>query len=134
MPITKDSGRKTPFVAEVTIGYANLTSGVAAEAINVPAGLVIDEVFFFVDTAWNSATSDVIIVGDGGDTDRFIASVSIAATGGKTMASATGKGYKYTTSDTIDVTWTGVGAAPSAGSGRLVIIGHHANQADFAQR
>jgi hypothetical protein len=131
MSFSKDGGRKSPVIADITISYADLVSGTAKEVIDIPAGAIIDDVHAYVDTAWNSGSSDVITVGDGGDVDRFITSVSIAATGNK-IGVTTAKGYKYTTKDTIDVIWTGVSTAPSAGSLRLIVEYHFANKADYA--
>ena len=133
MPFIKDPSRQAPTVAEATILFSDLTSGVALPAIDIPAGAIIKEVNVYVDTAFNSATSDSLVVGDGGATNRFVASVSIAATGGKAMV-ATAKGYKYAVNDTIDVIWTGVGAAPSTGKFRLMVEYFQDGRADFAQR
>lgn len=128
----KDPSRRGAVVAEATVTYDQLVSGAAKELINLPAGATVLDVITYVDTAWNSATSDVVIIGDGASTNRFLASVSIAATGSKAMV-ATAKGYKYAAADSIDAIWTGVGAAPTAGSMRVIVKYYHPTQADFIQ-
>lgn len=133
MAFKKNINRQKVIVAEVPIGFADLTSGTLTAAIDIPANAVIDDVHFYVDTAWNSVTSDTLIVGDGVDDDRFITAVSIAATGNK-VGLTTIKGYKYTATDTIDVKWTGVGTAPSTGAGRLIVEYHVDGRADFIHR
>ena len=118
MSITVDSGRQDLLVADVDFTYADFTSGSPAAAIEVPAGAVVVGGFIVIDTAFDSATSDTIIVGDGGDDNRYANAVNGASAA---LTALTITGYEYTETDNIDIQWTGVGAAPSAGAGRLVV-------------
>lgn len=117
MAITKKSGRQEGLWAEVEFTYADLVSATPQTAIVVPPNAVIVGGELVISTAFNSATSDVIEVGDGGDDDRYTASDINVAAAGRTALTITG--YRYTVQDTIDIKWTGVGTAPSAGAGTL---------------
>ena len=118
MAITKDVGRQYPIVAHVTVSYSDLTSGTAEEAIDVPADAIYLWGYVDVKTAFDSATSDVLDVGDGDDDDRYTSSQIDISSTGRTDVDVVGQ--QYTESDTIDVTWTGTGSAPSAGEFDLV--------------
>ena len=119
MAITKNRGRQSPLEAYVDIGFADLAglSGTATLAIDLPVGAQVIGGDLVVYTAFNSATSDVITVGDALTANRYLASTSIAATG-RTALTVTGY-QTLTTSNKINVTWTGVGTVPTAGSIRL---------------
>lgn len=113
MAITKDTGRQDVLVAHVTVTYDDLTSGSIAEAIDVPPDAIYLRGHVDVKTAFNSGTSDVLDVGDGDDADRYTASqIDISATG-RTDLDVVSK--QYAEKDTVDVTWTAVGAAATAG-------------------
>ncbi len=132
MAITKNKNRQFKSVAEVAFDFADLASGVAQEAVDLPSGAVRDSVQLYVDEAWNSATSDVIEVGDAASNARHIASVSVAAVGGKAPVTES-LGYKDNAHSAITIKWTGVGAAPTAGKARLIVEYHHTGAGDFAQ-
>lgn len=116
LPI-KGNGRQPLEVAYVDIGFADLISGTAVNALELPPNAVVTGGDIVVNTAWNSATSDVATVGDATVANRYYASASIAATGRNALV-ATGF-IATSTQRYVTVTWTGVGAVPTAGSLRL---------------
>jgi hypothetical protein len=119
MPITKNRGRQGVTSAYVDILFSDLAglSGTAAEAIDLPVGAQVVGGDVVVNAAFNSATSDVIVVGDALSANRYYASASIAALGRNPLLTP---GYQtLATSNKVRVTWTGVGAVPTAGSVRL---------------
>lgn len=119
MPITKNRGRQSPITASVEFTFANIVSGAAEEAIDLPAGAIVTGGDIVVMTAFNSATSDVIVVGDSASANRYYASASIATAGRNPLVIT---GYRtLTTTNRIRVTWTGSGAAPTAGAIRLTV-------------
>lgn len=130
MAITKDSARQWPLVAHVDVTYDDLTSGSAAEAIDLPANAILIDGWVDVTTVFNSATSDVLDVGDGADVDRYTATqLDLTALGtyhldgmGDVLTVFTAGGFKYTAADTIDVIWTGVGTAPTTGAFTLYVM------------
>jgi len=131
MAITKLSGRQEIVSAYVDIAFGDLTSGSNVAAIDMPVNAIVVGGDLVVTTAFNSATSDALIVGDVTTTNRYLASTSIAATG-RTALTLTG--FTVTaTQPAVRVTWTGVGAAPTAGAFRLRVDYIVKGRAAFAQ-
>jgi hypothetical protein len=116
MAITLSPDRQTILVASKTVAYGDLTDATAVACFDVPAGAIVVGGDVTVTTAWNSATSDVLDVGDGDSAARYNDDINIAATG-RTALGLTG--YKYTAADTIDLRWESVGTAATAGSFRI---------------
>lgn len=121
MPITKDCGRQTVLSAEVDFTFADITDDAAANpAIDIPAGAVVVGGELVVTTAFDSTTSDVADIGDGGDTDRYSATPVNLQAAGATALDVTG--YRYTANDTIDIAWTpGTASTATAGAATLRI-------------
>lgn len=118
MTVTLDTERQYSLSTDfLTVGFADLTSAVACPLADIPIGAVVVGGEVVVDTVFNSATSDVLDVGDGVDDDRYTASQVDLTALGRTAFTLTG--FEYTANDTIDAIWTGVGAAPSTGSFRV---------------
>lgn len=131
MTISLQSGRQLSAWATVDFSYADLVSGAAAAAVKLPVGAVVVGGAVVVQTAWNSATSDALVVGDSGTANRYKSSFSIAATG-RTALVPTGYQALSTTRE-LQVVWTGVGAAPSAGAARLEVEYIVPGRAEFSQ-
>lgn len=134
MAITKNSSRKTLFIAEVTIDHADLTSAEAFEAIDMPAGAIVDDAYIVLDETFDPTTSAVIEFGiTGVDTDMFVASTNLftgQSTVGKT-GNVIGKGYRFTSPGAISGVYTSGGGTATQGSLRLVVLFHYENQSDF---
>jgi hypothetical protein len=127
MAITKVSGRQSPLVAEVSFTYANLTDAVAVVTVDLPANATVVGGGLYVDTVWNSATSDVADVGDGVDDNRYTPTpVDLQLLGYQPLDVS---GYIYTAVDTVDIKWDGTGAAPTTGAARLQVWYTVANRA-----
>lgn len=118
MAITTNSDRQYGLTAVVDFAYGDLTSGTSADAVELPSDAIITGGHVYISTAFNSATTDVIIVGDTDDDNEYLTSTSIAALG---LTALVPTGLKLSAGKKITVTWTGVGTAPSAGAGQLVI-------------
>lgn len=118
MAITKNTGRQDVLVAHVTVTYDDLTSGSAAEAVDVPPDAIYLRGYVDVKTAWDSNTSDVLDVGDGDDDDRYTSSqIDISSTGITELDTVS---KQYAEKDTVDLTWTGTGTAPTQGELDLI--------------
>ena len=117
MSITKDPGRQFPLVAVVRFTYADLESGVDLGAVDLPGGAIRMGGELVIETAFNSATSDTISVGDAGGNDAALAATDVTSAG--TTALTGFSGEIQSTPETLTLTWTGTGAAPTAGSGYL---------------
>ena len=95
MSITKDIGRQYPLVARVDFTYASFgASGVAEEAIDLPVGAVVTGGALVITTAFNSATTDAIEVGDGDAVARFLASQDVKSAAGRFALTGTETIYR----------------------------------------
>jgi hypothetical protein len=131
MAITENSGRQEVISAYVDVSYADLASGTAADAIDLPVGAIVIGGAVVVTAAFNSATSDALVVGDSASSNRFKSSFSIAATG---LTALVPTGYvALATTSKVRVTWTGVGTAPTAGAFRLRVDYIVEKRAAFSQ-
>lgn len=85
---------------------ANLAANDVIEMVKIPAGATVQEVI--VSASASVAATSTGEVGDGGDTDRYIASGGIGSNAASLsrLNAATGHGYKYTSEDTIDIKFT----------------------------
>jgi hypothetical protein len=114
--VARSSARQHVISAYLDITYLNFVSGTDAAAIELPQGAVVVGGDVVVDTAWNSATSDVISVGDPVTYNRYLSAQSIAAAARTAIVPT---GYIYIAPTLISVRWVGAGTAPSAGAGRV---------------
>lgn len=131
MAVTLNPGRQQSRWAIQTINYADLVSGIAATISNLPVGAMLVGGAIVVNTAFNSATSDTLSLGDSSSATRYANGVNIHATG-RTALTLTG--YKtLPTTRALQATWTGSGAAPSAGSVELHLEYIVSGRADATQ-
>ena len=111
-------------VVEVTknVVLADLTSGVAfTTPITLPVGSVIVSGSVAILTAFNSVTSDVIVVGDVTTANRYVASTDVH-TGATTPIAFVPTGFVNTsTQSAIKMTWTQVGGSTSTGALAITI-------------
>ena len=120
MAIQKNPDRQWPLRAKVDFTYADFgASGTAEAAIDLPGGARVIGGQLAITTAFNSATSDSLDVGDGSTANRYASAVNGQATGVTALTvdeldHATGKGIVY-------ITWTGAGGGTSAGAGFLEV-------------
>lgn len=102
--------------AEIAFNYTHVNdTGVAVTAVKLPVGAVVVGGAVVVDTAFNTATSAVLDVGDATSGNRYLNDVNLK-TAGQTNLVPTGL-----SSDGADIliTPTLVGAAATAGAARL---------------
>lgn len=128
MPITFDGGRQWPLVGKVTVSFADIASGVESLFDNIPAGAQITKLTVNVLTAFNSGTSDVIVVGDEDTANLYVASTSIASAG---LIVGVPTGKKYTAPQQLALTWTAVGTAATQGELEVIfeyIMDNRANE------
>jgi hypothetical protein len=125
MAITQSTARQYRLVADFPLNFADFAglSGVAQAAVKLPAGAVVHGGRVFTDTAYNSATSDTLSIGDAGSATRFVnANATVLRTAGvQAEFAAAGNGVKYVAGGTVLISWTGVGAVPTAGASRVYI-------------
>lgn len=110
---------------KVVITHADLTEATANTAqtiqmISVPAGAVVANAAYRLVTAFqdnddNAFNSTTLIVGDGGDTDRFIVSKELNVDGTEVLywassAATSSLPYSYAAADTIDAVFGSMAA------------------------
>lgn len=105
------------FVISNTIDLDRLgaANGDVVQALPVWDGIRVLGVEVEVVTASDAATSATATVGDGDDTDGFIASVNLKSVGVTTTPGAYGYSKRYNTDDTIDLTLAYSGATTVKG-------------------
>lgn len=136
MPITKKSGRQEVIAATADFSFAHLVSGAYAAAVDLPGGAIVVGGHLAITTIFSSATDDKFSIGDkvgaasAANTTYAAQSADITAVGAVPIV-PTGK--KYTEPSTVGVVWTGTGAPPSAGAGRLTVLYIVDGRAAFSQ-
>jgi len=113
----KNNGRQWPLVARQPFDFSQLEDGVAVEAIELPVGAIVLSGSIVVTEAFDSGTSDALAVSGGGVTSAAFAD---AQTPG--IAPAVVTGAEQTLGDTVDITWSPVGTAATAGAGYLEVM------------
>lgn len=93
-----------PFVASFTVSTA-LAENDVIEMVKVPAGATVVDLWLSAEDLDTGATPSITLdVGDGDDTDRYLAGSTIGQAGGfARMDTQTGAGHSYAAEDTIDV-------------------------------
>lgn len=125
MAVTKKPARQNTEVATCDFTYADLTSTVYAACVDLPLGAIVTRGDLFITALFNSATTDKFSIGDqvgaaaATATTYSALSADITATGRAVALVPTG--IPTTAATTVGVVWTGDGAAPTAGTGRLVV-------------
>ena len=125
MPVTKLPARQCTQVAICDFTFADVTSAAYAACVDLPVNAVVTGGNLYVTTLFNSATTDTFSIGDkvgsaaATATTYSATSADITATGRAVQVVPTG--IKTSGETTVGVVWTGAGAAPTTGVGKLVI-------------
>lgn len=98
--------------AGIADGTGSSLSGIAFNLFELPAGAIVIGGDIKVLTAFNSATSDTLSIGDSGSATRYASAVSIASAA---RTALTVPARQVSSTEKVTATWTGSGAAPSAG-------------------
>lgn len=132
MPIKKLSGRQEPVLAYIDIGYADVTTyGTAEGAFDIPGNATLIGGDVVVKTAWNSATTATLKLGDATDDDRYTASPIDLKTAGRTALTLTG--YKHTVAEVLKALIAQTGTAATAGVARISIEYYVDGRSAFSQ-
>lgn len=130
MAISLSVDRQSPLYASADFALADVASGVFEVAVSLPENAEVVGGALVVTTAFNSATSDALDVGDAGASGRYLSVAAAAASllVGRTALVPTG--YRTVGKEPVGITWTGVGVV-TTGAGRLeveyVIVGRGTN-------
>lgn len=96
----------------IKAGTGSSLSGIAFNLFELPAGAVVVGGDIQVLTAFNSATSDTLSIGDSGSATRYASAVNIK-TAARTALSVPARQVSGT--EKVLAVWTGSGTAPTAG-------------------
>lgn len=93
-------------------GTGSSLSGIPFNLFELPAGAIVLDGDVKVLTAFNSATTDTLSIGDSGSATRYASAVNIK-TAARTALTVPARQVSGT--EKVVATWTGAGAAPTAG-------------------
>ena len=137
MAIKLKPSRQDPIIATVPFVLADLTSGTAVPAVQLPANARIKSVILRIDTAVNSGTTDALVVQSNEGTPKSYVSISAAAnavtTGIYTAVSSANLAFLNLVQSTLDIKWTGTGTAATTGAGVLIVEYVVEGRAEFTQ-
>lgn len=120
MSLQRKADRQPRLVAILDIGFADpVAYGAAENAINLPGNAIVVGGALTVLTAWNSATTATLKLGDAADDDRYTASAIDLKTAARTALTVTG--YKHTVGEWLKATLAQTGTAATAGAARLEV-------------
>lgn len=88
----------------------------------LPPGAYVVDTVYTITEAWNSGTSNTLIVGTADDDDEFLTAIDAKATAGTSARVTTGLGYESSAGDVVYAKITTVGAAPTAGEATIAIM------------
>jgi len=118
MAITKQGGRQWPLIAKLPFGFADhTTSGVAEDAIDLPAGASVIGASITITEIYNSATTDLLELAGAGIT---VGGADNGSTLGTYEASALDM-TALAVNTAVTLEWTGAGAAPTTGAGFALV-------------
>jgi len=120
MPVTKNSARQDVINAFVDFTFADIpTTATAYAAMDIPIDAIVTGGDLVVTTAWNTATSATLSVGDVTTPTRYASTVDLK-TAARTALTLTG--FTHTnTQKVLNGTTAYVGATASAGAARLSV-------------
>lgn len=130
MTIKKIAGRQELVAAYVNIGFADPTYGTAEAAIDLPGNAVIVGGDVTVTTAWNSATTATLKLGDTLDDKRYTGTAVDLKTAGRTALTLTG--YKHT-AEALKTLIAQTGAAATAGAASISVQYYVTGRSEFTQ-
>jgi hypothetical protein len=137
MAIKLNAGRQEVISAKVTFALADLTSGAAVPAVQLPANARVTNVLLKVETAFNSGTTDAVVVQSNELTPKSYLAITAGSgalsAGLSTAGSVTNLGFVNPVQSTIDVKWTGAGTAATTGTATLLVSYVVDNRAEFSQ-
>lgn len=132
MPITKNPARQELVVAHVDINLADLVSGVAQGALDLPPNAIVTHGRLITTEAWNSTSTDVMSVGDVTSGTRYLSGGNIRSLAANVPLVPTG--FVHTpTEKQLTVTWTSGGGSPTTGKVRLEVHYFVKGRAAFTQ-
>lgn len=132
MPVTKNSARQGVISAFVDFTFADIpTTAIAYAAMDIPLNAIVVGGDLTVTTAWNTATTATLSVGDVTLATRYATTVDLKTAARTALTIA---GFTHTnTEKVLNGTTAFVGAAATAGAARLRVDYIVKGRAAFSQ-
>lgn len=132
MPVTKNAGRQSPAEAWVDFTFADIpATATVHDLIDLPPGAIVVGGDLVVTTAWNTATTATLSLGDASAATRYGATLDLK-TAGRTALTLTG--FTHTaTEKAVRGTTAFAGTAATAGAARLRVAYIVKGRAEFSQ-
>lgn len=118
MTITKRDGRQEALIAFVDINLADVASGTAQAAIELPGGAIVLRGELFVTEVFNAGTTAVMDIGDALSANRYANDLDLKTLGRKQLVPT---GYEMPAIGDLTVTYVPVGTAATTGKARLIV-------------
>lgn len=116
---TMNPDRQYPLVAVVRFSFESVPVGESTPVLSLPGNAIVTGGALVVQTAWDSAGTAVVDLGDSTDPDEYLDGVDLK-TLGRTALTLTG--FQYATPDTLSaLVAEGVGATATAGEALLFV-------------
>lgn len=132
MPITRNANRQELIIAHVDINLADVATGVAQAAVDLPPNAIVSGGRIITTEAWNSTSTDVMSVGDVTSATRYLSGGNIRALAANVPLVPTG--FVHTPVEKqLTVTWTSGGGTPTTGKVRLEVHYFVKGRAAFSQ-
>ena len=144
MAITKISGRQEVISARADFVLADLTTGVAVPAIDLPPYARVKKVTLRITEAFNSGTSDALTVQSNESTPKTYLVIAAASASlplskvwdaAAAIAGTTSSNFSFVnpSASTLNILWATVGTAPTTGKGTLLVEYVVDGRAEFSQ-
>lgn len=118
MAITLNPSRQEPSLAYVEFSLADLSAGVALDAIRLPVGAVVISGALVVTTVFNG-TSPTIAVGDATTGNRYLAATAVTGLGRTALVPT---GFVHTATQPAVKVTLAVTGSPTTGAARLEVM------------
>lgn len=132
MGITRNSARQELIIAHVDINLADVATGVAQAALDLPVNAIVSGGRIITTEAWNSTSTDTMSIGDITSATRYLTTGNIRALAANVPLVPTG--FIHTSTEKqILVTWASGGGSPTTGKVRLEVHYFVKGRAGFSQ-
>lgn len=132
MALKKNANRQELIAAHIDIDHSDPTAyGTAENAFELPAGAVLMGGDVVVATAWNSATSATLKLGDAADDDRYTSTAIDLKAAGRTELTITG--HIQAPSGFVRALLAQAGAAATQGKARITLLYYVRGRGTFTQ-
>lgn len=107
-----------PLVGYNEFLYSDFADAATQNVVVLPEGALVIRAFVLVTTAYNSATTATVTVGDSADADRYGSGIDLKTVGLKELEPS---GYITSAAGPVTITFAQTGDAATAGAARVYV-------------